>query len=312
MKKKIQITESELIRLINNSINFNKNLVNEQNYVVKPGDSLSKISKQLGVSVDQIASANNIKNINQIKVGQKLNIPAKGKTELAKQGSDYSKYMTKNYSIGKDTVIPYEQNAKLQAEALKILKSVQTGPKSPLPLHVRGFIDFLLGRTKLWTEMDMNEDEKLFLKEVAKLHGKNGFTYPMWDELGAKGLPVAASAENVKKERQQLGGSGISDIPKELSRLTGANMAGQYKYFLGQVNKNNIIYNDKIGTFTINDNYDFNTKRNSESKTDIIKNVIQAVKDFKNDQGTFYSVIRKLASVRELAGYSGFPVKITV
>jgi nucleoid-associated protein YgaU len=51
-------------------------------YVVEKGDTLSKIGKNLGVSWNEIATLNNIKNVNLIRVGQKLKIPKK--TESAK------------------------------------------------------------------------------------------------------------------------------------------------------------------------------------------------------------------------------------
>jgi LysM repeat protein len=47
-------------------------------YVVKPGDSLSKIAVQFGVSVQAIAAANGLANPNLIVVGQTLIIPAPG------------------------------------------------------------------------------------------------------------------------------------------------------------------------------------------------------------------------------------------
>lgn len=43
-------------------------------YKVKKGDTLTKISKKFGVSIEEIAKKNNIKNINLIKVGQVLKI----------------------------------------------------------------------------------------------------------------------------------------------------------------------------------------------------------------------------------------------
>jgi N-acetylmuramoyl-L-alanine amidase len=46
-------------------------------YVVKSGDNLLKISKATGVSVKQLRAANNLK-YDQIRVGQKLKIPAHG------------------------------------------------------------------------------------------------------------------------------------------------------------------------------------------------------------------------------------------
>lgn len=43
-------------------------------YVVKRGDNLTKIARKYGVSVDELATLNNIKNKNLIQVGQKLKI----------------------------------------------------------------------------------------------------------------------------------------------------------------------------------------------------------------------------------------------
>ncbi len=50
----------------------------EQVHIVKAGDTLNKIAKNYEVTVEQIAMANNIKNVNLIKIGQKLIIPRAG------------------------------------------------------------------------------------------------------------------------------------------------------------------------------------------------------------------------------------------
>jgi len=52
-------------------------------YVVKPGDSLSKIAAQFGVSVQAIAAANGITNPNVIVVGRSLIVPAPGTVPAA-------------------------------------------------------------------------------------------------------------------------------------------------------------------------------------------------------------------------------------
>ena len=44
-------------------------------YTVKAGDSLTSVAIKFGTTVAAIASANDIKNINSIKVGQVLTIP---------------------------------------------------------------------------------------------------------------------------------------------------------------------------------------------------------------------------------------------
>lgn len=53
-------------------------------YTVKQGDTLSKLARQFGKTVEEFASANSIQNPNLIKVGQELVIP--GQTFLSTQG----------------------------------------------------------------------------------------------------------------------------------------------------------------------------------------------------------------------------------
>lgn len=53
-------------------------------YTVKQGDTLSKLAKRFGKTVEEFASANSIQNPNLIKVGQELVIP--GQTFLSTQG----------------------------------------------------------------------------------------------------------------------------------------------------------------------------------------------------------------------------------
>ena len=53
-------------------------------YTVKQGDTLSKLAKQFGKTVEEFASANSIQNPNLIKVGQELFIP--GQTFISTQG----------------------------------------------------------------------------------------------------------------------------------------------------------------------------------------------------------------------------------
>lgn len=51
--------------------------------VVKSGDTLSKIASAQGVSVKELANANNIKDVNKISVGQRLSIPGKEAAQTA-------------------------------------------------------------------------------------------------------------------------------------------------------------------------------------------------------------------------------------
>jgi len=55
-----------------------RRILNEQEYTVKRGDTLGRIARNMGVSVADLAKANNIKNANLINVGQKLVKPGQG------------------------------------------------------------------------------------------------------------------------------------------------------------------------------------------------------------------------------------------
>jgi LysM repeat protein len=57
--------------------------VTTKTYAVKSGDSLWKISKAEGVSVGDLAKANNLTKTSVLKIGQKLTIPAKAEAALA-------------------------------------------------------------------------------------------------------------------------------------------------------------------------------------------------------------------------------------
>jgi LysM repeat protein len=52
--------------------------VTPETYVVRAGDTLSRIGRAYGVTVDQLAAANSISNPNRITVGQVLTIPGRG------------------------------------------------------------------------------------------------------------------------------------------------------------------------------------------------------------------------------------------
>lgn len=57
-------------------------------YKIKSGDTVSQIAKRMGVRIQDIVSANpNLKDVNKIRVGQSLNIPAAKKGEnIGSQG----------------------------------------------------------------------------------------------------------------------------------------------------------------------------------------------------------------------------------
>jgi murein DD-endopeptidase MepM/ murein hydrolase activator NlpD len=75
-------------RLLNERFN-NQQMISEQTsneeYTVQRGDTLSKIGQKLGLNWREIATLNQIKNVNLIRVGQKLKLPGKTQTKAAGQ-----------------------------------------------------------------------------------------------------------------------------------------------------------------------------------------------------------------------------------
>ena len=73
-KKSLGNRYNEVQARVNQLLNASKPKPKIEYYTVRTGDNLTKISKKYGTSINQIASWNNIKNINKIYVGQKLRV----------------------------------------------------------------------------------------------------------------------------------------------------------------------------------------------------------------------------------------------
>lgn len=73
-KKSLGSRYNEVQARVNKLLGTIKPKSNPVYYTVISGDNLTKISKKYGTSISQIASWNNIKNINKIYVGQKLRV----------------------------------------------------------------------------------------------------------------------------------------------------------------------------------------------------------------------------------------------
>jgi LysM repeat protein len=70
-------------------------------YVVKKGDSLSKIAKDNNVSLENLIKLNGIKNPNSIKVGQKLNLSNAPTTPTTSTASDVPNTNSSTYKVSK-------------------------------------------------------------------------------------------------------------------------------------------------------------------------------------------------------------------
>lgn len=92
--------------------------INEEIYIVKKGDTLTKIAKLYNTTIYEIAKINNIKNLNLIYIGQKLKINGNSDiTYVIKKGDTLSK-IAKKYNTTWQTL--YEKNKDIIKDPNKI------------------------------------------------------------------------------------------------------------------------------------------------------------------------------------------------
>jgi hypothetical protein len=185
----------------------------------------------------------------------------------------------------------------------KVLNDLGPSKKSILPLHLRAVWDYMVGRTEPFTSADLTKEEQKYLKQVVLSNPKKGLNYGIWKSNGAGNLPTAMSTGSAsEKERlKKSGGSGSLLRPE---------LGGQYMYFLGDVAPSNVKTSPDKKTVVVNDNYDMNNTK--LPKDEILKDFAEQVGRFALGDATLYSVIRRTAGLRELTGYKGYPVNLTV
>ena len=172
-----------------------------------------------------------------------------------------------------------------------------------LPLHLRCFFEFLIGRTEVFTEADLHDDERKFLLNACLAHGlQNGFNYNYWKSVGATGA-LSLSKGGAAKDAKKYGTKGT------LMNMVSPNLATTFMYTLGEIAKPN-VYKSGVNTIVVKDNYDFNSREYKMSNEQIIKEFTDSIKNFQKGEATPYHIIRKAANLRELNGYNGFPVNI--
>jgi hypothetical protein len=185
----------------------------------------------------------------------------------------------------------------------KVLNDLGPSKKSILPLHLRAVWDYMVGRTEPFTSADLTREEQKYLKQVVLANPKKGLNYGVWKANGAGNLPTAmGTGSSAESERlKQKGGSGS---------LLNPELGGQYMYFLGDVAPSNVKTSPDKKTVVVNDNYDMNNTK--LPKDEILKDFAKQVGRFALGDATLYSVIRRTAGLRELTGYKGYPVNLTV
>jgi hypothetical protein len=172
-----------------------------------------------------------------------------------------------------------------------------------LPIHLRALAFFLIGRTTPFTADEMTQEEKDFIKKTAIQRSIKGFNFGFWDK-DEKGK----SGEEIGKHRSA---NAIAEkIP--LGSLINPTLNNQFMWFLGSVDAQNIKVSPNQSKVTIIDNYDMNAARDNKTKEMLIQSFVSSIKRYFNHKMGLYMVIRSVVGLREMNGYKGYPVNITL
>src|SRR5258706_422520 len=203
-------------------------------YIVQPGDNLFRISLRFGVSVAELAQANNISNANLIFVGQVLQIPAGGSPVAtptpAPPGSTHAAMQTAKMKWVKRQIAAGDGNGpNLIAEAhgagFKILLSV-VGDKNSVTNG--GYQDSYAGYVgalaqagadaiEIWNEMNIDREwptgqispasyVSLLSKSFNAIKGKNGNTIVISGALSPTGAEGAFGLDRVWNDDRYYNG----------------------------------------------------------------------------------------------------------
>lgn len=111
--QKLEIPERDAVRTTN------KSAPQTRLYVVKSGDTLSQIGERFGVSLAKLRSANGLRG-NNIRVGQKLVIPATARTAGANARASSSEYVVKKG----DTLVGISRKTGVLVKKLRELNNI--------------------------------------------------------------------------------------------------------------------------------------------------------------------------------------------
>lgn len=103
-------------------------------YKVSPGDTVSTIAQQFGISSETIVQANNLKNENQLAIGEELVIlPVSGVMHAVKPGDTLSA-IARTYKVSEADILGYAPNDLTNADSLQVgQKLVVPGGKALPP-----------------------------------------------------------------------------------------------------------------------------------------------------------------------------------
>jgi len=258
-------------------------------YKIKSGDTLSQIAKDNNTTVDVIAKANNIKDVNRIYAGLKLTLPDNIKS-LEKEVKEITK---DNPEL---TESMFDDAKQYVGKTLNSLKKI-------VPTNVRMLAYDLTGGKDSLTEKDLREEEKLALIEAAQKAKNKGESSIAYADYGTQEKGTSQYAD-------VGGGGGALDFFSKLN-----NPEYSMKTTIGQAT----IEEDKEGNTIIVDQYNFNNADEEISFSRFLSGVRNAgfspyaqvrniAREFGSSEGEGSEVrinLGKLASVEDLKKLKG-------
>lgn len=209
-------------------------------YQIKKGDNLAVIAKNNNLNIDQLVRANRaIKNPNNIRIGQKINIPQFG--VYAQQ--DFQKRINLPAQKPKDRFLP--------SNVRQLLNDINPLSRMRRKYNI-GMEDF--------TEADTTPDEIEALKKIVKSNLDKGKQFLEYDDFQTSENPY-----------DDVGGDAIG-IQKAIKKFKDP--AFSMKTLLGQAS---ITTNDKGETVVV-DRYNFN-EENPDSFKDYARKAARVVSD---------------------------------
>lgn len=159
-------------------------------YVVRKGDTLSKIAKQYGMSVNDIAKLNNIADVNKIRVGQELNLGEDTPTSVTPVAEEaitvdtpQQQKSTADWLSQYETLRPTYQPSPALQEAANMLRQAEANKPGPYQStyapQIQNMLDQILNREKF--SYDFNADP--LYQQYAQRYQQQG-KLAMMDTMG--------------------------------------------------------------------------------------------------------------------------------
>lgn len=260
--KKFIITEEERKNILNMYL-----VEQSSTYVVKPGDTLTKIASTYGTTVQQLAKINNIQNINLINVGQKLNIPVSTKTTTIPKTDKKSVISTKSNIKGK---LDFDEKIKKDIEQSTSIPNVYGSERINKELAYIGARQqykgkpFFLIDPKLNLVYCFNENHKFvaYSQSVAGAdkQKEHVITYEEWckisnlkyDKFGKKcvGQEITSAADSKNAKKAEPSFTKLAELEKRYLASGIYKTSGQVRYekgYEGEKDTPNLFYMEKDG-----------------------------------------------------------------